>query len=119
MKKAKVSRGLMAVCAGVGLMAMAVPSAMAVSVETSRSGSDYSQNDSTGKKITLRDGECDGHGVRSDYVLTGSSTTNSFDNYIGCNNSNSVSTSRLVYKHRVVEVIPVSADDYGAWVYPK
>lgn len=100
-------------------MAAGVPSAMAVSVETSKSGADYSQNDSTGKKIWLRDGECDDHGVRTDYVVSGGSTTNVFNNYIGCYSSNAVITSRLVYKHRVVEVIPLSADDYGAYVFPK
>lgn len=100
-------------------MAAGVPSAMAISVETSWSGADYSQNDATGKKIWLRDGECDGNGVRSDYVVVGGSTTNTFNNYIGCYNSNAVTTSSLVYKHRVVEVIPLDTDDYGAYVYPK
>lgn len=29
------------------------------------------------------------------------------------------STSSPIYRHRVVEVVPLAADDTGSWVYPR
>jgi len=104
-----------------GILLAAPGVASAASVEYSYSGADYTYNGSNGYAIWACDNENDGHAVRGDYYKTSNtSRRESFTNKKGngtCYYANS--SSAPIYRHRVVEVIPVSADDYGSWVYPR
>lgn len=92
--------------------------ASAVSIETSWSGNDYTRNSSSGKTLYVRDGEDDGNSVRGEYVLTGGTTQYSLTNSGGPFTTISTTRASNIYRHRVVEVIAWSVDDYGPWVYP-
>ena len=104
--------------AAVGL-SLAVPgTAYAVSVEYSKSGADYSKNTSSGYGLYACDEESDGHPVRVDWQEMGSSYINDYLQTSGSGTCGYVGLANLVYKHRIVEVIPYSTDDYGNWAYP-
>lgn len=111
--------GAAALVAGGVLAAPGV--ANAVSVEYSYSGADYTYNSSNGYAIWACDGENDSHQVKGQYYKTSNTSqlvefTNT-KGYGTCYYANS--TTAPIYRHRVVEVVPLSVDDYGAWVYPR
>jgi hypothetical protein len=83
----------------------------------SYSGADYSTNISS-YSVRARDRESDGHPVRADYTISGSSVVDKVTEARGNGNCTGVSFARTLYKHRVVEIIPASRDDYGDWRYP-
>ncbi len=80
-------------------------------------GSDFSENSSSGKIIYACDQEDDGNDVSADFVRTAtSSESHVVDAYGGSCSSTTLST--VVYKHRAVELLPLT-DAYGTWQYPK
>ena len=111
--------GQVALLAG-GLLAAPGVASADVSVLYSYSGADYTVNGSNGYAIWACDREEDGHDVKGQYYKTSNkSQLVEFTNHKGagtCYLANS--SSAPIYRHRVVEVVPFSADDYGSWVYP-
>ena len=101
-----------------GISVLAAVPAQAVSILYSYSGSDYSVNSAAGTLVSACDREADNHGVRAEWTRTGVTSVNSVTNNGGNNTCQGASLATVVYKHRIVEVIPGSRDDYGAWVYP-
>ena len=106
------------VAVGVGVLALATApgTASAVSVLYSYQGSDFSMNSSDGKTMYACDKESDGHDVSADFVRTGSTKE---EHVIDGDGGSCASTSlaTVVYKHRSVELLPLT-DAYGPWKYP-
>jgi hypothetical protein len=104
-----------------GLLASPDVASATVSVLYSYSGSDYTVNGDNGYAIWACDREDDGHDVKGQYYKNANkSQLVVFTNHKGagtCYYANS--TSSPIYRHRVVEVVPLSADDNGSWVYPR
>lgn len=92
--------------------------AAAMAVKYSYSGADYSRNSTNGLKIFAHDGENDSHAVRADWVRTGTTSVSSVTNGGGPGTDVSANLATVVYRHRIVEVVPFANDDEGPWVYP-
>lgn len=92
--------------------------ASAVSIKYSYSGSDYSVNSAGGTLVSACDREQDGRAVRAEYTATGSSTNNSVTNNGDEADCAGGTLSAVVYRHRIIELNPFGASDYGSWVYP-
>jgi hypothetical protein len=105
-----------AVAGGVVALATAPGTAAAVSQPYSYQGADYSTNSSSGFTVYACDMENDGHDVSADFVRTGTSTESHVIDAYG-NLCSSAGLSTVVYKHRSVELLPLT-DAYGPWVYP-
>jgi hypothetical protein len=103
-----------------GVLASASPALADVSIEYSYSGADYTVNGANGYAIWACDREDDGHAVKGQYYKrSNTSVLVAFTNTKGsptCYAANSKTSP--IYRHRAVEVVPWSADDYGAWKYP-
>jgi hypothetical protein len=104
-----------------GVLASASPAVANVSMLYSYSGADYTVNGANGYAIWACDREDDGHAVKGQYYKrSNTSELVEFTNAKGsptCYLANS--TTSPIYRHRAVEVVPWSADDYGSWVYPR
>lgn len=107
-------------CGALIATCVAVPSAaQAVTAEYSHSGSDYSYNAVSGKAVAACDREDDGHYVKVEYGVTGSSTIQTWNNKNGPNSCSTTGTPAIITRHRIIEVIAIEADDVGAWAYPR
>lgn len=106
--------------AGAVFALVAAPvTADAVTTPRSYQGSDYSANSSTGKTVYACDAENDGHDVSADFYRTGSGSLFYVVDRYGNGCSSTGTGSGIVYKHRAVELVPLSTDYYGAWAYPQ
>lgn len=115
-----MNKKLTLACGSVIATFVAMPSAaQAVTAEYSYSGSDYSYNAVSGKAVAACDREDDGHTVKTEYNLTGSSTPQTWRNNDGPNTCSTTGTPAIITRHRIIEVIAIEADDVGPWVYPR
>lgn len=103
--------------ATVSTLFLAASPAFGVSRLYSYSGSDFSVNDSTGRYIDACDRENDGHNVRGDWVRTGGVSGSITENG-GSGECARAALSTVVYRHRIVEIVPVTSDEEGPWKYP-
>jgi hypothetical protein len=108
---------------GIVFMAMTVigtTPAMAASGLKSTAGQDYSQDHNAIQQVRACDEESDSHGVHADYTTIGSSINQQVRDGGGANNG-CASTgvySQKIYKHRIVEEVNASPDEFGVWKYP-
>ena len=99
--------------------AVAIPtSAQAYSVLYSYSGADYTRNNSLATSLATHDGECDGRQVSANWIPWGQTDWVGKVNGSGCNTTVTIPTNGRHYGHRVVELNPLGANDYGPWKYP-
>jgi hypothetical protein len=71
--------------------------------------------------VSACDREADGRDVYAQYQVTGSGTTQTVFDSNGANNaceSTGDYGDYRIYRHRIVESIPVVPDNYGPYVYP-
>jgi hypothetical protein len=106
-------------CLSVAATLFAPSTAQAVQQLTSYQGSDYSKNSSSGLTVSACDGENDGNDVSADYQRAGSSSEYHVVNGGGSGTCVYAGLSSIVYRHRAVELVPFTPDNYGPWVYPK
>lgn len=97
---------------------MVPTAASAVSILYSYSGSDYSRNTSSGLYIYACDREDDSRAVKAEYVRTGTSQSQYVLNEGDQSDCENGVLPTVVYKHRIIEINPWGASDYGPWRYP-
>lgn len=102
------------------VIALALPAPLQAVAATSWYSKNFTRDLDSRREVMACDGESDGYGVRGEYVPNGTASTHTIYDGNGASNScaHSGSYSQRIYKHRVVEVRPVSMDGVGAWVYP-
>ncbi|WP_454044661.1 hypothetical protein [Cellulosimicrobium sp. Marseille-Q8652] len=99
--------------------AVTIPtSAQAYSVLYSYSGLDYTRNNTSANSLATHDGECDDRQVSANWYPWGSTNWVGKVNGSGCGTTVNIGTNGRHYGHRVVELNPGGANDYGPWKYP-
>lgn len=84
-------------------------------------GSDYSQDLYTAGAVKACDMEADGRDVYAEFTVLGSGTVQRIWDSNGANNACEYSGDYgdyRIYKHRILESIPVFPDNAGPWKYP-
>lgn len=108
-----MKRTAMGFAAATALLILAPGGASAYEAKVSASGADYTMNTTAGTSLKICDGEKDGHDVAGEYVLNNQSNVSV--QFVETDNTCRTPYTGLMYRHRVVELVPGALDDYGPW----
>lgn len=106
---------------GLASATFGAPAALGAIGLKSYEGSDYSQDLYTAGAVKACDMESDGRDVYAEFTVLGSGTVQRIWDSNGANNACEYSGDYgdyRIYKHRILESIPVFPDNAGPWKYP-
>jgi hypothetical protein len=110
-----------AAIAALAVFTAGAPAAFGATGLKSYEGSDYSQDLYTAGAVKACDMEADGRDVYAEFTVLGSGTVQQIWDSNGANNACEYTGDYgdyRIYKHRILESIPVFPDNAGPWKYP-